>query len=127
VPTPTVTLPELAEHPWILSGPRSHFGRAVRLACQRSGFEPTINHEVEEQSTALAMVAAGLGVTLVSDLGRIFCPPSGVVVVPLERPLSRRILIAHLPHTGERPAARAALAAFSRAAVAHDLAPAPSG
>ncbi|MEE2033870.1 LysR family transcriptional regulator, partial [Rhodococcus chondri] len=71
----TMALADLAEHPWVLAGPRSHFGRAVRLACQRCGFEPRINHEVGEQATALAMVAAGLGVTLVSDLGLTLSPP----------------------------------------------------
>jgi DNA-binding transcriptional LysR family regulator len=94
VPTATVALPELAEHPWILAGPRSHFGRAVRIACHSKGFEPTINHEVGEQATALAMVAAGLGVTLVSDLGLSLCPP-GVDIVALTEPVMRTVSIAY--------------------------------
>src|SRR5690606_30850341 len=35
LPDPVVSLNELAEHPWVLAGPRSHFGRAVRIACQQ--------------------------------------------------------------------------------------------
>jgi len=68
-PPGPVPLAELAEHPWVLAGPRSQFGRAVRMACRQEGFEPVVAHEVGEQSTALALVTAGLGVTLVSDLG----------------------------------------------------------
>lgn len=99
---PAIALPELAEHPWILAGPRSHFGRAVRLACQACGFEPRINHEVGEQATALAMVAAGLGVTLVSDLGLSLCPP-GVQIVALTEPVMRTVSIAYRTGNARRP------------------------
>ena len=121
---PGTELAALAGEDWILSGPDTYWGRAVRTACRREGFEPHVRHRVDSSATALAMVAAGLGVTLVSDLGRAFCPSSGVVVVPLARPLTRTILIAHLPHTGERPTARAVLDAFSRAAASQGLVPA---
>lgn len=96
VPAESVSLSELAEHPWILAGPRSHFGRAVRIACQNSGFDPKISHEVEEQATALAMVAGGLGVTLVSDLAVTLLPP-GVDIVALTDPVMRTVSIAHRP------------------------------
>lgn len=124
---PGTELGALAGEQWILSGPDTYWGRAVRTACRRAGFDPLVRHRVDSSATGLAMVAAGLGVTLVSDLGRIFCPSVGVVVVPLARPLSRRILIAHLPHTGERPTVRAVLDAFARAAVALGLAPTERG
>ncbi|NEW30703.1 LysR substrate-binding domain-containing protein, partial [Nocardia cyriacigeorgica] len=88
VPATSITLAELAEHPWILAPARSHFGHAVRLAFQSAGVAPRIDHEVEEQATAMAMVAAGLGVTLVSDLGLALRPP-GVDVVVLGDILTR--------------------------------------
>lgn len=94
VPAPTVALADLAEHPWILSGPRSHFGRAVRIACRRHGFEPRIHHQVEEQATALAMVAGGLGVTLVSDLALTLLP-DGVDIVAIPEPVVRTVSIVH--------------------------------
>ena len=124
---PGTDLEALADEDWILSGLHTYWGRAVRTACRRAGFDPRVRHHVDSSATALAMVAAGLGVALVSDLGRVFCPPSGVVVVPLARPLSRTISIAHLPHTGERPTARAVLEAFARAALAQGLAPVDAG
>jgi DNA-binding transcriptional LysR family regulator len=67
------------------------------------------------------MVAAGLGVTLASDLGRVFAPPSGIRIVPFERPLRRAIVVAHLPHAEDRPTVRAVLDAFRRAAAAQGL------
>ena len=117
----------LAREDWILSGTDTYWGRAIRTACRRAGFDPHIRHHVDSSATALAMVAAGLGVTLVSDSGRTFCPPSGVAVVPLAKPLSRTILLAHLPHTGERPTARAVIDAFARAAAASGLVPVEPG
>jgi DNA-binding transcriptional LysR family regulator len=116
----TVTLPELAEHPWILAGPRSHFGRAVRVACQRSGFDPTINHEVGEQTTALARVAAGLGVTLVSDLALSPRPP-GVDVVALTEPVTRTVSIAYRTRNARRPSLQLVIDAVRAAAAAQGL------
>ncbi|WEV77185.1 LysR substrate-binding domain-containing protein [Janibacter cremeus] len=90
----TVSLLQLSEHPWILSGSRSHFGRAVRIACHKQGFAPRIAHTVEEQPTALALTAAGLGVTLVSDLA-LAMRPAGVDIIALEAPVMRTISVAH--------------------------------
>lgn len=120
VPAATVSLPDLAEHPWILAGPKSHFGRAVRIACQGSGFEPTINHEVGEQATALAMVAAGLGVTLVSDLALELCPP-GVDVVALTEPVSRTVSIAYRTGNSRRTSLQLVIHAVRAAAAEKGL------
>lgn len=101
--TGPVALSDLAEHPWILSGPRSHFGQAVRAACLRSGFQLKITHEVEEQATAMAMVAAGLGITLVSDLGLALRPP-GMDALPLTTPITRTVSIVYRSTSARRPA-----------------------
>ena len=92
--TEVLSLGELADSPWILPRQRSHFGRAVRIACQQRGFVPRVSHEVEEQSTALAMVAGGLGITLVSDLALTWMP-LGVDVVALDEPVMRTVSIAY--------------------------------
>jgi DNA-binding transcriptional LysR family regulator len=120
VPAESVQLLELAEHPWILAGPRSHFGHAVRLACQRAGFEPKIDHEVGEQATALAMVGAGLGVTLVSDLGLTLRPP-GVDIVALTEPVMRTVSVAHRTSSGTRPSLQLVIEAVRAAAAAKGL------
>lgn len=116
----SIALPELAEHPWILAGPRSHFGRSVRLACQASGFEPKIYHEVGEQATALAMVAAGLGVTLVSDLGLTLCP-AGVDVVALTEPVMRTVSIAYRTGNARLPSLHLVIDAVRAAAAEQGL------
>ncbi|MEQ3554349.1 LysR substrate-binding domain-containing protein [Pseudonocardia nematodicida] len=103
VPAASVMLAELAEQPWILSPPRSHFGHAARLACQSAGFEPRVVHEVEEQATAMAMVAAGLGVTLVSDLGLALRPPA-VDIIALGDALTRTVSVASRTNTARRAA-----------------------
>jgi DNA-binding transcriptional LysR family regulator len=120
VPSGSVELLGLADHPWILAGPRSHFGRAVRLACQSAGFEPRVEHEVGEQATALAMVAAGLGVTLVSDLGLTLCPP-GVDVLALTDPVTRTVSIVHRTGNGRRPSLHLVIDAVRAAAAAQGL------
>ncbi|MEV7551227.1 LysR family transcriptional regulator [Amycolatopsis sp. NPDC089917] len=125
VPAGSASLTELAEHPWILASPKSHFGRAVRTACHRHGFEPKINHEVEEQSTAMAMVRAGLGVTLVSDLGLGLRPP-GIDVVALTTPLLRTVSIAYRTTTSRRPALQLVIGAVRDAAVALGLGTEPA-
>ena len=113
-PSGKVRLADLAEQEWVMSGPQTYYGRAVRTACRRAGFEIQVAHEVDEQATALAMVAAGLGITLMSDLGRAFLPDVGVDVIDLTRPLNRQILVAHADASAGRPAIRVFLESATR-------------
>lgn len=115
-PSAEVRLADLADHDWVMSGPRTYYGRAVRSACRQAGFDIRITHEVDEQATALAMVAAGLGVTLMSDLGRTFVPGAGVDILDLARPLRRQILLAHDDGAAGRPAINAFLRSARRVA-----------
>ncbi|MCU1682958.1 MAG: hypothetical protein JWQ81_3697 [Amycolatopsis sp.] len=115
VPGGMASLYDLAEHPWVLASPKSHFGRAMRVACQRHGFEPKISHEVEEQATAMAMVGAGLGITLVSDLGLMLRPP-GIDIVTLTTPLMRTVSIAYRTTSSRRPALNLVIEAVRAAA-----------
>lgn len=113
LPGSRVRLIDLAELPWIVSGPETYYGRAVRAACARAGFDPIVRHQVNEQATALAMVGAGLGITLVSDLGRIFAP-SSVNILSVPGGLRRELLLAYNPAAQQRPA----IQAFVKTAVA---------
>ncbi|MBO0852169.1 MAG: LysR family transcriptional regulator [Nocardia sp.] len=124
VPAASVTLAELAEHPWILATARSHFGHAVRLAFQSAGLRPRIDHEVEEQATAMAMVSAGLGVTLVSDLGLALRPP-GVDIVSLTDVLTRTVSLAYRTNTARRAALLLVVDAIRTAAAEKGLAADP--
>lgn len=120
VPSASVTLAELAEHPWILAPARSHYGHAIRLAFQALGIEPRIDHEVEEQATAMAMVAAGLGVTLVSDLG-LALRPAGVDIVALGDALTRTVSLAYRKNTARRAALLLVVDAIRTAAAVKGL------
>ncbi|NLU83325.1 LysR family transcriptional regulator [Rhodococcus sp. HNM0569] len=111
----SIALAELADRPWILSGPRSHFGKSVRRACNTAGFEPRIRHEVGEQATALAMVASGLGVTLVSDLG-LMLRPSELDIVPVDDPLVRTVSVAYRTASAARPSLQSVIGAVRDAA-----------
>ncbi len=117
----TMALLDLSEHPWILAGSRSHLGKAIRLACRREGFDPHIMHTVEEQSTALAMVAGGLGVSLVSDLA-LASVPAGVGIVALDQPVMRTVSIARRSAASPRSALDLVIAAVRTAAAEKGLA-----
>ncbi len=107
-----VDLADLSEHDWVLSSTRNYYGRAMRSACQRAGFEPRVTHEVDEQPTALAIVAAGLGITMMSNLGRPFLPATGVDVLQLKQTVRRRLMVAYDHSAHSRPA----ISAFLRSA-----------
>lgn len=110
-----VALTDLAGQRWVLAHARSHFGRAVRIACREAGFEPDIRHEVGEQSTTLALVGAGLGVTLASDLG-LSTSPADVDVIPLTDALTRTVSIAYRERDARRRPLQAFVEAFTEAA-----------
>ena len=117
----TVSLTELADHPWILPGPRSDFGVAVRTACRQRGFDPRVAHTVEEQATSLALAAGGLGVTLVSDLALSLLPP-GVDIVTLDEPVLRTVSMAHRTTSTPRASIELVVKAMRTAAAAKGLA-----
>lgn len=120
-----LALESLAPYPWILADSRSHFGRAVRLACRGAGYEPDVRHVVGEQSTALAMVAAGLGVTLVSDLGAC-ARPSGVDLIPLIGPFERHLSITYRARDARRRSVRTFVETMADAAQEVGLAGGPA-
>ncbi|MEJ7745146.1 MAG: LysR family transcriptional regulator [Nocardioidaceae bacterium] len=118
-PTAKVRLADLADQDWVMSGAQTYYGRAVRYACRQAGFDIRITHQVDEQATALAMVAAGLGITLMSELGRVFLPNAGIDVLDLTRPLRRQLLVAHHDASAGRPAIKAFLESVARVASRH--------
>ncbi|WP_326686253.1 MULTISPECIES: LysR substrate-binding domain-containing protein [unclassified Streptomyces] len=107
-----VELADLAECSWVASGTDTEFGRALLSVCRAAGFTPHIAHQIDEQSTAMAMVAMGLGVTLVAELA-LPLRPVGVDVFPFREPIRRRITVIRRTSTRDRPSERA----FVRAAL----------
>lgn len=116
-----VDLADFSDQDWIMSGPDNYFGRALLSACRRAGFDPNIAHQVNEQPTAFAMVAAGLGVTLTSDLGRPFLPAHGVATHRLRVPVRRQILIGYDESAKDRPVVSIVVQSVLRAAASIGL------
>lgn len=110
-----VNLAEMADEDWILSGTATYYGRAMRAACRAAGFDPVVRHRLDATATALALVAAGLGVTFTSDLAKTFNPSQSVDTIRLAKPLQNTIVIVQLPHTLKRPTVLAVHDAFHTA------------
>jgi DNA-binding transcriptional LysR family regulator len=73
---------------------KSAFPRYLIQCCVKAGFQPTIFQEANEPQTLLAMVGAGLGVTLMPETtSRIGWP--GVVFLPIRNPPSANLYIAY--------------------------------
>lgn len=101
-----VSLADLAARQWVIAGSKTRFGRAVRAACRRSGFDLRVAHQIDEQATAMAMVGARLGVTLVSDLA-VPLRPEGVDIIALSETLERKVVIIARATAPHRPALEA--------------------
>ena len=81
---PDVALAELAGEPWVLvpTRVRSRLGDVVRTACAAAGFAPRVTQEARQLDALVALVSAGLGVTLVPRSAERV-PRVGVVYRPL--------------------------------------------
>lgn len=79
-----LALNELSAQPFIsLSFSRSDFAQQLYDYCVEAGFYPLIAHQVSEPQTALALVSAGIGISLLPDSCALIQWP-GVKFVPLK-------------------------------------------
>ncbi|MGP3991313.1 LysR family transcriptional regulator [Streptomyces sp. 3N207] len=120
-----VALADLAGCSWVASGTDTEFGRALWSVCRTAGFTPHIVHRIDEQTTAMAMVAAGLGITLVAELA-LPLRPAGVDVFPFRQPIRRRITVIRRSSTRDRPSEQAFLRAALDTATSFRLAEEPA-
>jgi DNA-binding transcriptional LysR family regulator len=98
-------LAELADEPW-LQGTQGGTGGLVYRACVAAGFEPRIVCEVDDTLLIGGLVAAGVGLTFVSELALAHHRP-GLAVVPLADAPARDVYAALLPSTHRPPAVAA--------------------
>lgn len=88
-----VSLAELRDEAWIDNDiARGPCRQIVLDACDAAGFVPTFGVQAHDYPTALAFVAAGLGVTVLPRLGASALPPE-VVAVPIAEPGPRRRIV----------------------------------
>ncbi|MBB3119311.1 LysR family transcriptional regulator [Pseudoduganella violacea] len=104
-----IELSDIANEPMLtLALDKSAFPRYLIQCCVKAGFHPEIFQEATEPQTLLAMVGAGLGVTLMPETtSRIGWP--GVVFLPIRsNPPSANLYIAY-PALDDAPVVRAFL------------------
>ncbi|MBB3223653.1 LysR family transcriptional regulator [Pseudoduganella umbonata] len=102
-----IELADIADEPMLtLALDKSAFPRYLIQCCVDAGFEPAIFQEANEPQTLLAMVGAGLGVTLMPETtSRIGWP--GVVFLPIRtNPPSANLYITYTT-TDDAPVVRA--------------------
>jgi len=94
-PRRALALRTLASEPFVLfpSQPRPGWIDVVQDACRAAGFLPSVAQEVLELSTAVTLVAAGIGVTLVPASAQAL-RLAGVVYRPLRSPAPTTRLLA---------------------------------
>lgn len=89
-----VELAELADERWVDNDfARGWCRRNLVEACTAAGFRPPFHVEAHDYPTALAFVAAGIGVTVLPELGAEHLPP-GTCAVPVVRPAPVRSILA---------------------------------
>jgi len=104
-----VRMADMREDPWIASSPRSGCRAITERACSDAGFEARVAFEADETTSAMALVAAGVGVTIFPRLALNPLHP-GVVARSLGRDAPvRRIWAARLADGYRSPASEAML------------------
>lgn len=95
-----IRLEELRGQTWISNDSAKNVGhRIVVAACAAAGFTPRFTVQAEEQHTAAAFVAAGVGISVMPRLAARPLP-EGVRLVPLEAPEPVRRIAAHVHEAG---------------------------
>lgn len=89
-----VDLAELAQEPWIQSRGWTSCHEITASACAAAGFQPRAAHHTTDFLAAVGMVAAGLGVTVVPELGLPPIIPDTVRVLPIGQDAPRRRIAA---------------------------------
>ncbi len=125
-----IELAELATDRWVDNDfARGWCRRNLIEACHAAGFSPPFHVEAHDYPTAMAFVAAGIGLTVLPRLGARQLPP-GVVAVPVVSPTPVRSIYA-LVRDGvvDTPAVRTVLAELDRlsATATAPAGPAPAG
>src|SRR3954453_14740284 len=101
-------LADLSGEPWIASTDAAGCRRITERSCQDAGFSPRVAFEVDETLAAQALVAAGVGVTLLPRLALTALHP-GVVSCRLAKAPTRRIWSARTRSEYQSPASEAML------------------
>ena len=103
-----LALADLADEPWVASSNASDCRGILETVCREAGYEPRVAFEADETTAAQALVAAGVGVTILPRLALTTVHP-GVVVRTLKKPPMRRVWAARTAGAYHSPASEAML------------------
>lgn len=122
-----IELAELAEDRWVDNDfARGWCRRNLIEACHAAGFSPPFHVEAHDYPTAMAFVAAGIGLTVLPRLGARQLPP-GVVAVPVVSPTPvRSVFVLVRDGVADTPAVRTVVAELVRLASTPATVAAPS-
>ncbi|GLI00180.1 LysR family transcriptional regulator [Phytohabitans aurantiacus] len=113
---PVVDLTDLAAEPWVGGEPPGPCLEPILDACASAGFTPNFVAKSEDYATAQGFVAAGLGVTLIPQLGLGAGHP-GTTVRPIRHPEPTRTIYAAIREISlAQPALRTLIDALTKAA-----------
>src|SRR4051794_5905901 len=103
-------LADLADDPWIASDRDCECNRLINRACAIAGFEPRIAFQTDDYTAMQGFVAAGVGVSLIAELG-LTTVRDDIVIRSLGRETPIREVYAATVEDGHRtPATQAMLA-----------------
>jgi DNA-binding transcriptional LysR family regulator len=101
-------LADLSDEPWILSTSGCGCRQITESSCRDAGFDPRVAFEADETLAAQALVAAGVGVTLLPRMALTAVHP-GTVPCRLKDAPVRRVLAARVQGGFHSPASDAML------------------
>jgi DNA-binding transcriptional LysR family regulator len=104
----TLELSELSGEPWIGGAPTSAWYRIASDACRRAGFTPQADFASDDHIAVQALVAAGLGVSVIPGLAVVH-PLPGLAVRKLSSGAPRRHISAARPRDAYHGAAVVAM------------------
>jgi DNA-binding transcriptional LysR family regulator len=107
-----LALSDLAEDPWIASRHSGGCRQITEQVCRDAGFEPRVAFEADETLAAQALVAAGVGVTILPRLALTVVHPEVVTRALSDAPV-RRVWAARAASAYRSPASEAMMQILS--------------
>ncbi|MDT3425583.1 DNA-binding transcriptional LysR family regulator [Paenibacillus forsythiae] len=102
-----IELKDAASEKFILLNPASGIYRTCLEECQKARFTPDVLYTNSRIETIIALVAEGLGVSLLMKRVVEYFKPEGVSIVPLNNPAVSTLALAAPKHKELTPAAKA--------------------
>ena len=113
-----VRLADLAGEAWIGGPADCECNRLISRACSRAGFDPRIAFETDDYTAVQGFVAAGVGVSIIAELG-LRTVRDDIVIRPLGRETPIRQIFATVTKGYRSPATAAMLDVLREVGAAH--------